>query len=324
MQKILHITNGDVAVGIMQQAGIEGDILPWRDVLHQGPVPAGLSLSELSAQRAQFIAGQGWAPLAQTQASFKQRDAQLCHFMDYDAVVLWFEHDLYDQLHILQLLDWFCEQDLETTPLGLVCSENYLGMLEPDELLALGALEQPVTVEQLVLANRVWQAYREPEPLALQDILQQDTRALPFLQGAIARLMEEYPHDGSGLSRTAMNALQIIEAGVAAAGEVFNANQQLETRHFMGDTVFYSLLNEMLHSSMPLLECDTADRTMGPQLQLRISDAGKAVLQGECNWLKTHPIDRWIGGVHLSGHNIWSWNVDMKTLVNYSIKMSKH
>ena len=322
MQNILHITNGDVTVSMMQQAGIEGDILPWRDVLHEGPVPAGLSLIELSDQRAQFIAQQGWAPLQQTRESFRQRDAQLSRFSDYDAVVLWFEHDLYDQLQILQLLDWFADQNLESTPLGLVCSDNYLGTLAAEQLLALGELETPVTVEQLVLANRAWRAFRDPEPLAFQDLLQEDTSALPFLHGAIARMMEEYPNDGSGLSRTAMNALQIIEAGISNAGEVFNACQQLEARRFMGDTVFYSLLNEMLCSTTPLLERDSAalpGTPAGADLPLHTSEAGKAVLRGECSWLASHPIDRWIGGVHLRGENIWSWNGDLKTLVNYTI-----
>ena len=60
MKKILNITNGDSAVSIIEQAGITGDILPWRDVLHDGPVPAGLSLEALSKVRTQFIVESGW------------------------------------------------------------------------------------------------------------------------------------------------------------------------------------------------------------------------------------------------------------------------
>jgi hypothetical protein len=60
METILNITNGDSAVMVMQQAGIPGVFLPWRDVLHDGPVPAGLSLEKLSEVRAQFISDQGW------------------------------------------------------------------------------------------------------------------------------------------------------------------------------------------------------------------------------------------------------------------------
>ena len=60
MDKILNITNGDSAVKIMQEAEIPGALLPWRDILHDGPVPESLSLDELSKVRAQFIVERGW------------------------------------------------------------------------------------------------------------------------------------------------------------------------------------------------------------------------------------------------------------------------
>jgi len=46
---------------LLREAGIEGDFLPWADVLHVGPVPAKLSFEALSEVRAEYIVGQGWA-----------------------------------------------------------------------------------------------------------------------------------------------------------------------------------------------------------------------------------------------------------------------
>ena len=60
MTNILNITNGDSAVHIMQEAGVPGIFLPWRDVLHDGPVPEDLTLDKLSRIRAKFIIGRGW------------------------------------------------------------------------------------------------------------------------------------------------------------------------------------------------------------------------------------------------------------------------
>ena len=57
---MLHITNGDCVVGPLEEGGIPGDKLAWRDVLHEGPVPAGLELEALSLVRAEFIAARGW------------------------------------------------------------------------------------------------------------------------------------------------------------------------------------------------------------------------------------------------------------------------
>src|SRR5689334_9869418 len=98
---MLHITNGDATVAVMKRAGIAGEILPWRDVLHEGPVPAELTLTELSEVRARFIADCGWRTFAEAQAEFRTRDAALAQYRAHEEVVLWFEHDLYDQLQLL-------------------------------------------------------------------------------------------------------------------------------------------------------------------------------------------------------------------------------
>ena len=97
MSNILNITNGDCAVEIMKKAGIRGVFLPWRDVLHEGPVPQGLSLDELSKVRAKYISGHGWGDAEEILRSFIERDNLLKSYQDYEKVILWFEHDLYDQ-----------------------------------------------------------------------------------------------------------------------------------------------------------------------------------------------------------------------------------
>ena len=60
MDNILNITNGDCAVDVMKEAGIPGSYLPWRDVLHDGPVPEKLSFEELLVIREKFIVGRNW------------------------------------------------------------------------------------------------------------------------------------------------------------------------------------------------------------------------------------------------------------------------
>ena len=37
----LHVTNGDSAGNTLRQTALGGAVLPWQDVLHEGPVPAG-------------------------------------------------------------------------------------------------------------------------------------------------------------------------------------------------------------------------------------------------------------------------------------------
>ena len=51
---MLHVTNGDSTVEIMRRADVVGDIVAWRDVLHEGPVPA-LPPAELRPLRAEAL-----------------------------------------------------------------------------------------------------------------------------------------------------------------------------------------------------------------------------------------------------------------------------
>lgn len=126
---MLHVTNGDCAAGVLRKAGMTGDILPWRDVLHEGPLDPSLSLEELSKIRARFIADMGWAPYRQVLHDFNQRDQRLRRCAADEEVVLWFEPDLYDQLQLLQVLAWFHAHPHPR--LTLVCEPEYLGEMQP-------------------------------------------------------------------------------------------------------------------------------------------------------------------------------------------------
>ncbi len=73
MDSVLHITNGNSADGNIRESGIGGDVLPWRDVLHEGPVPTGVSLDELSRLRANYLADAGAGEQAEVTQDFVDR-----------------------------------------------------------------------------------------------------------------------------------------------------------------------------------------------------------------------------------------------------------
>jgi hypothetical protein len=311
MEQILNITNGDSTLNIMKQAAIPGELLPWRDVLHDGPVPAGLSLKELSEVRAKFITDRGWGEPEATAQDFRDRDNVLKSSQRYQKVILWFEHDLYDQLQLLQILDWYHQHRPIRPELTIICVGQYLGTLSPAQMATLNRYEQAVTEEQLTLANAAWSAYRSTAPERWYALLQTDTRALPYLAGAVVRQLEEYPDCRTGLSRTARQALQIITNGETRPGRVFEFYQQTEERKFMGDASFWVILIALLGSSSPLLRLDQGKSLtllLTPDQSLSITPAGTEVLAGERNWLDCVELDHWIGGVHLSPGNIWCWD----------------
>src|SRR5262245_36144294 len=126
---MLHLTNGDSVVTSWRSVGLPGVYLPWRDVLHDGAVPRRETLEQMSDVRAREIARIGGeADSTAIRAEFAQRDATLASFRDHDEVVLWFEHDLYDQLQLLQILDWFSGQSHGKTALSLICVGSFPGV----------------------------------------------------------------------------------------------------------------------------------------------------------------------------------------------------
>lgn len=317
MESILNITNGDSAVNLMREAAIPGVFLPWQDVLHDGPVPSGLSLQELSQIRAQFIIDRNWGDPDQIKFSFTQRDETLYACRNYDRVILWFEHDLYDQLQIVQILDWFAENPLESNRLSMICTEQYLGMCTPEQIAALTEHETSVTQQQLVLAKRAWKAFRSSNPEDWQALLRIDTNALPFLEGAVLRQLQEYPHCKTGLSLSAQRALQIIAQGEGRPGRVFGIYQEQEERKFMGDASFWVILQELLATHPPLLKLPEGLRLTlpsSPDQRLMITPEGEAMLTGKRNWLDQAKVDCWIGGVHLTPDHLWCWDAENERL----------
>lgn len=234
---MIHITNGDCAVAVLAKA-VAGTFLAWRDVLHEGPVQAGLSLEELSRSRAQFIADAGWGPHDQVLKEFAARDAALRRAREHDEIVLWFEHDLYDQLQLMQVLDALGDQP--GPPVSLVCEAEYLGTMSPKRAAELFALRNPVTRRHVAEARRAWAAFSSPDP---RDIGSVKAQALPFLEAALRRHLQEFPWTIDGLSLLERRVLEALQTGPMSFEQLFRAIR--EEPAFLGDAVLAWHLERM-------------------------------------------------------------------------------
>jgi hypothetical protein len=209
-------------------------VLPWQDVLHEGPVPD-VSRAELLRVRAAFMSACGWGRRSTIQSALERRDRQFRKALrDGRRVVLWFEHDLYDQLQLLDALalaEGF-EGSLESIVVGSFLGKpsfRGLGELQPDELETLWPARQEVTAETLAEAGAAWQAFRAPEPVALAELA---LERLPFLGAALERLLEELPAVEDGLSRTERQTLQVVAEKELTPLGAFLATQNLEEAPF--------------------------------------------------------------------------------------------
>jgi hypothetical protein len=305
---MLHITNGDSAGGTLLLAGVPGEVLAWKDVLHDGPVPAGLSLGELTLVRAEFLAG-GGGDLEAIRGDLEERDRRLEGFRGHEEVVLWFEHDLYDQLQLIQILDWFHRQRLGGTTLSMVVGDAYLGELSAAELAARLPARTTVSDAQLGIGSRAWEAFTAPDPLALDFVFAGHTSPLPFLGAALRRHLEEFPSARNGLGRSENQALRAIAAGARRPADAFARSQAMEEAVFRGDLSFRWLLEGLAAGPEPLLAFDPAPPAGFWAGAIEVTGAGRDVLAGTRDGIEIRGIDRWLGGVHLTGREAaWRWN----------------
>jgi hypothetical protein len=286
---MLHITNGESVQ--IRDTGLPGDIVYWNDVLHEGPVPSAVPLRDLSQVRAAFLAAQGWGDAAGIAADFDRRDAALMDYRSHEEVILWFEHDLFDQLQLIQLLDFFSDRSLGSTSLSLVASGDFLGSATPEWLALLFESRRPVTPAQLRLGASAWEAFRSPDPSAIPHLLDRGTAALPYLEAALVRHLEQFPSEVNGLCRTERQILEAIGSGLKHRVMIFLADQKQEERPFMGDLVFWSYLNRLAGCDVPLTAESRGEYTL--------TEAGSDVLAGRKHHVELNGIDRWLGGVHL-------------------------
>jgi hypothetical protein len=313
----LHVTNGDSAADLLRRTGLAERILAWVDVLHEGPVPAGLDDAELRRVRAAFIAGEARADRDGVLRRFEERDRTLAGSRDGE-YLLWFEADLYDQLQIAQVLASLGELGVSPGRVTLICIGEYpgiahfggLGELRPGQLNGLVASAAvPLTAGAFDLAAAAWAALRAEHPGGLGEVAAARSRELRFLGEAFDRLGREYPSTRDGLSLTERRILAATAEGALSAGAVFARLGDREARPYLADLFYFRILARLAGARVPLLEVDPATADIGAETRLRLTAAGLRVLRGEADHVVQSGIDRWIGGVHLHGDDApWRWD----------------
>ena len=163
-------------------------------------------------------------------------------------VVLWFEHDLYDQLQLIDALAFVDEAG--GSPELIVVSSfpgkpsfRGLGELSPDELETLW----PAGIRRRPTARR--------RPRRLGSVSRAGSRGARG-SGGRRRAARAAPRrvaasargaacGGDGLSGTERRALEAIAAGASTPGVAFVAAQELEEAPFLGDAWFFRTLAEL-------------------------------------------------------------------------------
>lgn len=328
---MLHIHNGDASANIAKASLLPGEHFAWRESLVTGPTQTQVSGDEWRSLRARHLSEAYSVDLQECERRLLDQEKKLSSFEEHDEVVLWFEHDLFCQINLLYLLNWFGQQDTGNTKLSLICigefpgKENFrgLGELNAEQMASLFPARQQVTSAQLKLAERAWAAYCSADPTDVENVVKSDTSLLPFLRQALKAHLRRFPSTKNGLGSIENRGLELIRGGRIIWIDLFQRFGEVEPDYGLGDAQFWLALQRMSRGRQPLLRIANGN-TGGPELtpdivhnaEFELTQPGESVLRGEADFVELNGIDLWLGGVHLSPNNLWRWDESAGTIVS--------
>lgn len=212
--------------------------------------------------RAADIARGVGQPLQDVEADLKSWRAAVDADHAYDELVLWYEHDLFDQLNLIQLLARIGRDRPIRKPVSLISIDSYpghpnfkgLGELAPEDIAKLYAERRRVTPEQFAVAARAWDAFRSQDRARMESLLLEDTTALPFLGRALRRYLDEAPDEPGGLTRSERRLLDQLAAGPVDIHTAWKRMHEGESAFYITDTSFWSLLKGLAERTPALID----------------------------------------------------------------------
>jgi len=323
----LHIRCGsDIEQGL-KAAGLAGDFLEYSNPFCQGPV---VDSPDWLDKRIDFIVRSYGAVMGlradKVREGITKAEEALSRAVErYRRVVLWFEHDSYDQLILARCLACFAKagapQTLELIDIGrFPGAERFvgLGQLPPEALRLLWQRRQSVTREQLEGGAEVWAAVRATDPTALCGLATRGVPDLPNMAGALRRHLRELPAMRNGMSLTQQIVLTVLGQGPARMGRIFRELMlNLDPLPWLGDTMFFHILDDMLRAEEPAIRIVTeAAIEEWPRREIALTAAGEAVLAGERDYMNLAPPERWVGGVPIRpGRPVWRYDHETDRVV---------
>ena len=313
----VHIRCGSDLRDALPATGLHGHFHTFSDPFCIGPLHS-RERQAFMDERTRFLCEAFGGDENETRRRQQHEYDGLDQAMDSERVVLWFEHDSYDQLILAYILN---HQALQRRPtrLELVATDGIpgvdrfigLGQLAPEVLGWLWQQRRPVDDALITLGRRAWRAVTADTPQRLDDLSRTLTPELPMLGRALRRHLLELPDEATGLGLSEQLAVQLVaERGPITVGEVFrDLTREREPLPYLGDTMFWWMMQPLMGGERPLLTSDHGEDTPWQDRSLHITSHGHAVLSGHNNWLDTHPGRRWVGGIAIDGdRDSWCLN----------------
>lgn len=294
----VHIHSGDSAAQTAATV-IAGRHLSYSDLLMVGPIPPldpSPRQENFLAKRAEVLheelSVEGYSLAGIQRKLTGELQAIIEALPTADAVFLWYDHCLFDQLLLHFML---------SAPLRHYHSPVYLVPCPPDAL-GFGELPAADLADCLQLATllppeahaesvtTIWPAFTSDQLADIVRLSQSTFAAFPDTPSAAQRLLDELPTPHTGLSQLEAAILSAVLDGKSQFIPLFKAVSATERYPFYGDTYIRKRLDVLAGGPSPLLRLNS-NGSITATLQ------GMRTLWGWGNWRTLNPYRRYVANL---------------------------
>lgn len=296
----LHIHSGDVAAELARDR-VGGCHLVYADLLMEGPLPA--FGDAWSVVRGQVLAE--YVPHS-SEAIAKKLDGQLQAIVEAvqnaDAVWLWFDDCMYDQL-LMQFIVAHFLQGIECPVRRVCCPRSVAGFgeLAGDAFASLKDASVEVSPAALSASRDViWPAICSESPSGIEALAGAFNEDYPALQAAMKRLLEQLPMSHTGLNRLETNVIASVLDGTNRFVPLFERVSKQEETPFFGDDYLRAVVMRMASGDVPMVRVQ-GDIVTGTLQSMR-------TLWGWGDWRELNSVIRHVCNIRLDGDGEWRWD----------------
>lgn len=153
-------------------------------------------------------------------------------------------------------------------------------------------------VSQLQQASELWHLYAGPDPLALQNYLQEKEIFSDLLKQALNLHLQRFPDQITYLGLHQKLLLAALEGGNNTFSEIQKSFWKQDPGYGFGDWQLQALLKKM---SPELVHLNVTE--------VSLTEYGKQVLAGKMKYIKE--LTYWLGGAQVNLQNpTWCWNAE--------------
>jgi hypothetical protein len=218
MKKDLHIVNGASLAGSLRETGKISDVTYWHEALYMGPLKVLDDPSFTDMRKEYWGRPTNWV-LSDEKGShfFTNLDSLMAKLTAHESITLWFEFDLFDQSMLWYILRQFKQYPDTLPPLFLISPDTLpgiedfrgMGQLQPGQLLQLLGTEQPVSKDQMVAAEQLWEVYASANNEEMERLSTQDS-PLPYANRALRAHLKQIPQSSRQLGDIQQTMVDII------------------------------------------------------------------------------------------------------------------